>query len=140
MKNGVEIFTPWSWKPGMWEVMHLTSNYNKSLYCSGTSDSEEKVGIYPSKNMSGDSLSLLIINKTTTNQSVNVSFDEYILDADVTLMRIQDLPKTETFVSKSQNALVKETLKPVNNKLNFFRSFNLNSSCSFFKKICFALQ
>ena len=33
-------------------------------------------------------------------------------------MRIQDLPKTETFVSKSQNALVKETLKPANNKLN----------------------
>ncbi|MCA0362687.1 MAG: T9SS type A sorting domain-containing protein [Bacteroidetes bacterium] len=119
MKNGVEIFTPWSWKPGMWEVMHLTSNYNKAHYCSGTSDAEEKVGIYPSKNMSGDSLSLLIINKTATNQPVTVSFDEYILDSDVTLMRIQDLPKNETFVSKSQNALVKEVLKPTSNKLNF---------------------
>ncbi|MBK9935999.1 MAG: T9SS type A sorting domain-containing protein [Cytophagaceae bacterium] len=118
MKNGVEIFTPWSWKPGMWEVMHLTSNYNKAQYCSGTSDSDEKVGIYPSKNSNGDSLSLLIINKTATIQSVSVSFDQYILDSDVPLIRIQDLPKAETFVSKSQNALVKETIKPANNKLN----------------------
>jgi hypothetical protein len=25
MKNGVEIFTPWSWKVGMWETLHLFS-------------------------------------------------------------------------------------------------------------------
>ncbi|MBK6284829.1 MAG: glycoside hydrolase family 44, partial [Draconibacterium sp.] len=31
MKNGVEIFTPWSWSPGMWETVHLFSRFSQSI-------------------------------------------------------------------------------------------------------------
>ena len=37
MKQGVEIFTPWSWKPGMWEALHLLSRFNQENYVQATS-------------------------------------------------------------------------------------------------------
>ncbi|HEY9155739.1 MAG TPA: glycoside hydrolase family 44 protein, partial [Opitutaceae bacterium] len=40
MKHGVEIFTPWSWQPGMWEVLHLYSRYNYGTCVLATSDDE----------------------------------------------------------------------------------------------------
>src|SRR5690606_22057917 len=38
MKHEVEIFTPWSWQPGMWEVLHLYARYNYTTAIKGTSD------------------------------------------------------------------------------------------------------
>ncbi|HUG09403.1 MAG TPA: glycoside hydrolase family 44 protein, partial [Opitutaceae bacterium] len=46
MKHGVEIFTPWSWQPGMWEVLHLFSRYNRSTSVRAVSDDETKVSAY----------------------------------------------------------------------------------------------
>jgi len=36
-KNGVEIFTPWTWKTGMNEVIHLFSKYGKDYYVNSIS-------------------------------------------------------------------------------------------------------
>ncbi|HEV7380129.1 MAG TPA: glycoside hydrolase family 44 protein, partial [Dyadobacter sp.] len=54
MKNGVEIFTPWTWKTGMWETLHLMSRYNQTSSIKGISSNETMVSVYPSLNGSRD--------------------------------------------------------------------------------------
>jgi hypothetical protein len=52
-RQGVEVFTPWDWKTGMWEVLHLFRRFNKTHYNPSVSSQEEFVSAYPTFNPIG---------------------------------------------------------------------------------------
>lgn len=107
MKNGVELFTPWSWKPGMWETVHLFSRYNQGFSVQGSSSDEQTVSAYPSVNASKTQLTIVLVNRSTTaTKNTNISFKNFnVANGQVNALRLSALPGTETFVSHSQNAL-----------------------------------
>lgn len=119
MKHDMEIFTPWSWRKGMWEVLHLYSRYNKSISVSGISSDETYVSAYPSVSPDADSLTLLLVNRSLTDtRSAQVSFSYFRPDPGVfTSYSLSNLPNTETFVSHTQNALVMGETGSTNNLL-----------------------
>ncbi|MBA4849974.1 glycoside hydrolase family 44 protein [Emticicia sp. BO119] len=120
MKNGVEIFSPWHWKPGMWETLHLFSNYNESISIKGESSNETLVSAYPSINSTQDSLTVVLVNRSaTTNQSINLNFDNFILNSlQARALSLKSLPNSETFFSHTKNALSESNLTITDNKLN----------------------
>jgi hypothetical protein len=120
MKNDVEIFTPWTWKTGMWEVMHLMSNYNQAMSVKGISSNETMVSAYPSVNVSKDSMAVVLINRSTEkNEPVTVSFKNFIpMQGAAALFSLAGLPATETFKSHTQNALKKATYNVAGNTLS----------------------
>lgn len=107
MKNGVELFTPWSWKPGMWETVHLFSRYNQGFSVQGTSSEEQSVSAYPSVNAAKTQLTIVLVNRSTTaTKNTNISFKNFnVANGQVNALRLSALPNTETFVSHNQNAL-----------------------------------
>ena len=74
-KQGVEIFTPWDWKTGMNEVIHLFSRYGQELFIDVISSEEEYVSAYPTINSENDSITVFSGKspseriKTSRNQS-----------------------------------------------------------------------
>ena len=46
MRHKGELFTPWSWKPCMWEVLHLYGRYNKPNYLPSVSSNDTLVGVH----------------------------------------------------------------------------------------------
>lgn len=113
----VEVFTPWTWNKGMWETLHLFARYNQQQYVSATSSSEDVVSAYPSLSLDGDSLSVMLVNRSTTaTKTVTLQLTDFILDQqNYTLYRLNNLPATETFVSHTNNALQKSTVTPSGN-------------------------
>jgi len=120
MKNGVEIFTPWSWEVGMWETIHLFSRYNQANYVEAISQNETLISAYPSVNNSKDSISVILVNRSLTNKNqVNLNFTGYIVaDGNYTMLSLSNLTNTETFVSHTKNALVKTYLTAKSNQIN----------------------
>ena len=118
MKNGVEVFTPWSWKPGMWEVIHLFSRYNKAYSISGTSGNEKYLSVYPSINKTGDSLTVVLVNRSLTETyTANIDLGNYMLTSgNAEMLSLSQLPASETFISHNQNALKKTTINISNSK------------------------
>lgn len=108
-KQGVEIFTPWDWKVGMWEVLHLFTRFNHDFYTSGVSGQEEFVSAYPTMNATGDSLTVILVNRSTDKvKKAMVNLLQYEVSGDsAAWFRINSLGSTETFLSKTQNALKK---------------------------------
>ena len=110
-EHGVELFTPWHWKTGMWEVLHLMSNNVKARRISSSSASEDIVNAYASANLAGDSLTIVLVNRDTQkNQEATVSlvnFESSI--GEVKTLQLSDLPSNETFQSRSNNALIEGT-------------------------------
>lgn len=119
MKNGVEIFTPWSWKVGMWETLHLFSRYNKTMSIKGESSNETLVSAYPSINATQDSMSVVLVNRSPNlSQNVVVNFDNFVLNLpEAKALTIKSLPLVETFVSHTQNALLESKWPISNNNL-----------------------
>ena len=109
MKNGVEIFTPWSWNTGMWEALHLFSRYNKGNYVQATSQNETLVSAYPTVNETSDSMTVVLVNRSLTlNQKINLNFAGYTInDGTYSMYSLSKLGTVETFVSHTKNALVK---------------------------------
>lgn len=109
MKQGVEIFTPWSWRPGMWEALHLFSRYNHENYVQATSQDETMVSAYPTLNASADSMTVVLVNRSLTEKAqVSLNINGFaVYKWDVEMYSISGLPTTETFMSHSQNALAK---------------------------------
>jgi hypothetical protein len=107
MKNGVEIFTPWNWKPGMWETLHLFSRYSNDFIVDSESGDETYVSAYPTINAESDSMTIFLINRhTSTNKEIEIDVRDYIInDEPIQLYTLSKLPGSETFVSHSQNAL-----------------------------------
>ncbi len=116
MKNGVEICTPWSWKPGMWETIHLFSRYGHNFIVNAVSDDETNVSAYPTLNSTSDSMTIFLVNRhTTAAKEIQVDIRDFIVKNEpIKLYTLSKLPATETFVSRTQNALkVKQIDKPV---------------------------
>ena len=116
----VEIFTPWTWNVGMWEVLHLFSRYNKSQFLTATSADEEFVSAYPSINSAGDSLTVMLVNRSvSTQKTVSMDVKGFILDnASIPVLKLNNLPSTETFASHQNNALQKSSIEKTGNQIN----------------------
>lgn len=111
MKNEVELFAPWYWKAGMWETLHLFTRYNLSKSLAGSSSNEKEISAYPSINVAGDSLTMVLVNRSSTEaKQVKVKLPNFIAEGlTAKVHSLADLPTTETFVSHSQNALKHST-------------------------------
>ncbi|WP_342085439.1 glycoside hydrolase family 44 protein [Dyadobacter sp. OTU695] len=119
MKNNVEMFTPWSWKTGMWETLHLLGRYNQSHSVSGVSGNETLVSAYPSVNAAGDSMTVVLVNRSEAAQAVSVRFNHFFpLQEKAATYTLSQLPAEETFVSHTQNALNKSEADVAGNVLN----------------------
>lgn len=116
----MEIFCPWQWEPGMWEVLHLFSRYNKDWFVPASSSQEEFVSAYPTINENGDSLTVVLVNRSVNEtKSVNVSINGYALaDEPFETLKLSNLPGSETFVSHTNNALQKSSVTPTGNAMN----------------------
>ena len=117
MKNDVEIFSPWSWKTGMWETLHLFSRYNKSQSVLGASSDETFISAYPTVNVNKDSMTILLVNRSTTDtKSIVLNFTNFTVSStNADAWRLASLPNSETFVSHTQNALQLSTVSFANN-------------------------
>ncbi len=107
-RNGVEVFTPWDWRVGMWEVLHLFTTYNHHNYLTSVSTDEEIVSAYPTVNGNGDSLTVVLVNRSLTQpREVNVQLQHFIPSGtSLTMKQLKSLPSTETFFSHANNALL----------------------------------
>lgn len=120
MKNRVEIFTPWSWKVGMWETLHLFSKYNKNFSMPAESSNEVLVSSYPSINSNKDSMTIVLINRSPSiSQNTTVEFSNWLLAGqEAKTLTLKSLSAFETFISNTQNALLEGRTSVANNKLN----------------------
>jgi hypothetical protein len=115
----MELFTPWSWQVGMWEVLHLYARYNKPFYFEGTSTDETNISAYPTINAAGDSITVVLVNRAAASKTTTVNFVGFNLaEQSFQQLRLASLTGTETFVSHAQNALQKSTITATANKLN----------------------
>jgi len=118
--NNVAFFSPWSWFPGMWETMHLFSRYGKSTRVQSTSSNETDVSAYSSVNATGDSMTVILVNRNLTSAHVtNVALSNFsISNGTYNTLQIKNLPSTETFVSHTNNALHTGTVTVSSNTLS----------------------
>lgn len=116
----MEIFTPWTWQKGMWEVLHLYSRYNKTEFVQAKSSDEELVSAYPTLNATEDSLTVVLINRHTSSaKTVTIGFNGFNLAGEsFESLALTNLPTTETFVSHTQNALKKSTVTANGNSIS----------------------
>lgn len=112
-KNEVDFFTPWTWKNGMFEVLHLFSRYAQNFFVDGISDLEEFVSAYPTFNENRDSMTLFLVNRhTTENKLVHIDIQNFtIQNSTIPMYSLANLPNNETFVSHTKNALQITELK-----------------------------
>ena len=119
-REGVEIFTPWSWKTGMYEVLHLFSRYGREYFVDALSSEEEFVSAYPTIDTTGDSMSIFLVNRHL-NESRQLEID--LLDFQIKngahkMFTLTDLPVSETFVSHEENALTETAAEVTDNILS----------------------
>jgi hypothetical protein len=118
MNNEVELFTPWSWHTGMWEVLHLFSRYNQSTSVESISNNEQNLSVYTTINATNDSLTAVLVNRSTISQTVTVDFKNFIFNVQQSpALSLSGLPTTETFVSHTTNALTPLSTNTANNKI-----------------------
>jgi hypothetical protein len=78
--NGVELFTPWSWYPGMWETLHLFSRYAKEYSVSSISSIENTVSAYTTINEKSDSMTVIVVNRDMSSpRSVTVNLSNFLV-------------------------------------------------------------
>ncbi len=105
--NGVEIFTPWSWKTGMWETLHLFSRYTKGTRVKTTSDNDATVSGYSTVNSNNDSMTVILVNRDlSASRTATVNLTGFaVANGSYKVLELSSLPATETFVSHTTNAL-----------------------------------
>lgn len=110
-ENDVEVFTPFFWKTGMWEVLHLYSNYSHQTCVKSVSDNEDKVSAFTTVTASEDSMTVILINRSKTESlSTNISIENFTLtNGNYRTLQLAGLPASETFKSHSENALQSST-------------------------------
>jgi hypothetical protein len=114
--EGVEVFTPWDWKTGMWEVLHLFSRYGKTVRVSSTSDDSLAVSAYSTMNEAGDSLTVILVNRDLSqSREAKVSLSHFnVENGGYETLSLSRLPAAETFKSRSDNALKRATVSVEN--------------------------
>lgn len=117
--NGIEFFTPWHWNKGMWEVMHIFSNHAKTSSVESTSDEESQVSAYSTINDSGDSLTVMLVNRSlSATRNTQLSFSNFQLAAgSFETLQVHDLPESETFISATNNAAKSGTVTATTNTI-----------------------
>lgn len=108
----VEVFTPWEWYTGQYEVLHLFTRFMKSNYVKSSSDLDSMLSAYSSVNDSEDSMTIILVNRDqSSNHSADVSIDGFSPHSgDVPVLQLKNL-SGETFKNASNNALQNSTLK-----------------------------
>jgi membrane carboxypeptidase/penicillin-binding protein PbpC len=102
----------------MWETLHLFSRYNKNISIKGQSSEEEFVSAYPSTNAAKDSMTVVLVNRSTVaTKGTILSFDNFTINNAAKSLTIKNLPASETFVSHSQNALTTSNLSVNDNSI-----------------------
>jgi len=106
-KETVEVFTPWDWRTGMWEVLHMFSRYNKDTHVESVSDNDSLVSAYSSINAMADSMTIVLVNRDITlNKDATIHLNNFsITDGTYEYLMLNDLPESETFKSHIDNAL-----------------------------------
>lgn len=111
--HGAELFTPWGWDTGMWEVLHLYSRYAKNIRVQSTSTTDSLVSAYSSITPKNDSMVVILVNRSNAAQSASVSLKGFVPNGNGTSLQLADL-NGETFVSHTQNALQSGTVTVAN--------------------------
>jgi len=110
--EGVELFTPWTWKTGMWEVLHLFGRYQQEIRVQSSSDQESTVSAYASMNADANAMTVILVNRSL-NQTIQtrVTLASFPLGRSAyTTLTLSQLPASETFRSHAGNALKKGTV------------------------------
>jgi hypothetical protein len=111
--HGAEIFSPWSWYAGMWETMHLFSRYGQTTRVKSVSSLDSLVSAYSSISARNDSMTVILVNRSASSQTANVSLVGFTPTGSGTSLRLANL-SGETFVSHAQNALQRGTVSVSN--------------------------
>jgi len=108
MKQGVELFTPWSWQPGMWETLHLFSRFSQKNFVPCHSSDDILVSGYPTTDDEGVNLTIILVNRSLHSlKNVTIAFNAFDLyGKQARLLTLPPLPEKETFMSHTSNALV----------------------------------
>lgn len=115
--NGVEFFTPWGWKTGQWETLHLFSRYAKNTRVSTTSSLENYVSGYSTINAKADSMTVILVNRNlSASHTVTVNLSNFsVQNGSFATLQLSSLPASETFKSHTDNALKAGTVSITNN-------------------------
>lgn len=110
----VEVFTPWSWYDGMFETAHLFTRYAKSTRVDAVSTLDSLVSGYASMSESGDSLTVVLVNRDlTSSRTVRLELGGYKPSTtSAPMFQLAGL-SGETFFSESNNALKKSNVSVV---------------------------
>ena len=108
--HGVEIFTPWTWREGMYEVVHLFSRYGHENRVQSTSSNDSLVSAYSSISNKGDSLTVIFVNRAENYpQDVYLSLDGFKAENTANALTLSGIAG-ETFVSHTSNGLKKNAV------------------------------
>lgn len=109
--HGTELFSPWFWYTGMWEVMHLFSKYHYGTRVESISSNDSLVSAYSAINTTKDTLSIIFANREENReQAVTVELKNGAFQKGTAAVQtLAELPETETFKSASNNALQRST-------------------------------
>ncbi len=118
--NGVEIFTPWTWKTGMWETLHLFSRYTKNIKVEATSGNDATVSGYATINVSSDSMTVILVNRDlSASRTATVNIAGFsVSNGSYKTLELSSLPSGETFISHTSNALKSKTVAVSGNSFN----------------------
>ncbi|MBC7696684.1 MAG: T9SS type A sorting domain-containing protein [Burkholderiales bacterium] len=115
--NGVEFFAPWFWNIGQWETMHLFSIHGKSTRVKSVSNQELNVSAYSSVNAANDSMTVILVNRhLTSSKTASMTISNFTIpNGAYNTKQLSSLPTTESFVSRTNNALVNGNLNLTSN-------------------------
>lgn len=119
--NGVEIFTPWDWYHGQWEVMHLFTKHSGTTSIKTTSSLDTLLSGYSSVKALADTVFVTIVNRDQSNAR-NVSINMQNFGSSSTLVngyQLSNLGSAETFVSATNNALASKQYTVTTGHINF---------------------
>lgn len=110
--NGVALFSPWYWNIGMWETMHLFSKYAKTTRVKSVSNQELNVSAYSSVNTTNDSMTVILVNRHLTSmKTVSMTLSNFTIpNGSYITKQLNALPSTETFISRTSNALASNSV------------------------------
>jgi len=103
--NGGELYTAWSWYPGMWEVQNLYGRYAHPTKVTSVSTLDSLVSGYSSISTAGDSLLVILVNRdATNNHATTVNLTGFTPTGNAVTLQLANL-NGETFFSHTKNAL-----------------------------------